>query len=212
MQDFPSNSRKAQEETEVPREQLKPVTTAKKTERRTGLGRKFKNTFFGGTGRGAAEHAVSEVIIPDIKHMLHDALTRAVDHVFFGEGPRRPSRSSSSIVTNQNLGRFDYTSPSRPTRASTQARPTVSSASKARHEFADVVIPSMREANDVLEQLYEVLSRDGMVTVADLYALTDIRPDHTDFKWGWTSLRGSRPVRLRSGDFVLQLPEPEGLG
>lgn len=211
MQDFPANSRKAQE-TEAPREQLKPVTTAKKTERRTGLGRKFKNTFLGGTGRMAADHAVTDVVVPGIRDMIYDALHRGIDVLFYGEGPKRPSRGgTSSILTNQNLGRFDYAGQSRPTKASTQQR-TVSSTSRARQDFGDLVIPSLQEANEVLDQMFEVLSRDGVVSVTDLYMLTGIKPEHTDMKWGWTRLSGARAVRLRQGGFILDLPQVEALG
>jgi hypothetical protein len=63
----------------------------------------------------------------------------------------------------------------------------------------------------VLDQMYEILFKDGMVTVAELYELTGIEPSHTDMKWGWTSLTGSRPVSQRDGRYLLSLPRPEAL-
>jgi hypothetical protein len=56
-----------------------------------------------------------------------------------------------------------------------------------------------------------VLAMYGQVTVAQLYALTGIRAEHTDNKWGWTNLKGAQAVRLRDGRYLLDLPRPEEL-
>jgi hypothetical protein len=48
--------------------------------------------------------------------------------------------------------------------------------------------------------------------VDELYEMTGIASTHTDRKWGWTSLPGAKVVRLRTGGFLLDLPEPEALG
>lgn len=209
MQDFPSNSQKAKA-TEP--EEIKPVTSAKTTgRRRRGLGRQFKDTFFDGTGKGALLHVVHERVLPSIRELMHDAVTDGVDYLFFGERngrPRRPGVYSSVWGSDNVPGKVDYTKPSK---ASSSAR-TLSTQARARHDFAEIVIASKAEANDVLDNMYELLSRQGMVSVADLFALTGIRPDHTDMKWGWTSLRGSRPVGVKKlGGYILDLPEPEEL-
>ncbi len=68
----------------------------------------------------------------------------------------------------------------------------LSRASRARHDFSDLIIPSRQEAEEVIDQLFEVMSRHGSVSVADLYELTDIQSSHTDMKWGWTNLRGAK--------------------
>jgi len=87
----------------------------------------------------------------------------------------------------------------------------LSRASRARHDFADIVIPSQREANEVIDRLFDLLSRYGSASVADLYELTGIQSNHTDMKWGWTELPGARAARLRDGTYLLELPEPQPL-
>lgn len=210
MQDFPSNSQKAKA-TEP--EKIEPVTTAKTTgRRRRGLGRQFKDTFFDGTGKGAMNYAVQERILPTIRELMHDAVTDVVDHLFFGDrhnGRRSRPASHSAPWGTPVPGNVDYTGKSK---SSPQQTRTLSSQARARHDFGEIVIPSKVEANDVIDNMYELLSRQGMVSVADLFALTGIRPDHTDMKWGWTSLRGTRPVHVRKLDgYILDLPEPEEL-
>lgn len=211
MQDFPPNSHKAQA-TEAPREAPKPVTSAQTRERKPGLGRKFKQTFFGGTGRGAAEHAVSDVVVPGIRDMFYEAMRSGLDHLFYGDpnGGRRRTTAPSSAV-NQNLGHFAYESITKPTRAATQQTRTLSRQSRSRHSLAELVIPTRDEAHDVIDRMNDILSQSGDVTVADLYVLTGVRPDHTDNKWGWYSLKGAKAVRLRQGGWLLDLPEPEPL-
>jgi hypothetical protein len=96
-------------------------------------------------------------------------------------------------------------------RATQQAR-TLSRQARAQHNLADLVIPTRSEAESVIDRMYDIMSRDGMVTVADLYVLTNVRPDMTDVKWGWTNLRGARAVGNERRGYMLSLPEPEALG
>lgn len=204
MQDFPPNSRKARE-TE-PREPIKPVTSAQKAERRNGLGDKFKRTFFSGTGREAMGSVVEDVVVPTIREMISEGAHFIIDSLIFGErsGPRHRHRAVNEV----NVGRVDYAGISRP---KTTAQRSVSRRSRARHDFADLVISTKAEANDVLDIMYERLSRYGEVSVADLYELTDVQSTHTDMKWGWTNLRGAQARPLRQGGYLLDLPTPEEL-
>jgi hypothetical protein len=183
MQDFPANSRKAKE-TE-PREQIKPVTTAETVRRKRGLGRKFKDT-------------------------LVNALQGGIERLFNGDHRNGRPRPGRGTWMGSNVGHVNYQGMSQTSKPS--ASKAVSGKARARHAFDEIVIPGKYEANEVLDRMYDILSRQGEVSVADLYALTGIRAEHTDMKWGWTTLRGSRPVEVRKlGGWLLDLPEPEEL-
>jgi hypothetical protein len=210
MEDFPPNSQKAKA-AETPRQQVKPVTSAKTGGRKKpGLGRRFKGAFLGGTGRGAAEHAVTDVIVPDIRDMLFEAFRSGLEHLFYGDRSGRRRTTASPLSTYQPTPHVAYESVMTPTKAAQQSRP-LSSQSRARHNLRELVIPTQQEASEVLDGLYDILSAQGDVSVADLYVLTSVRPDHTDTKWGWYNLKGSRAVRTRQG-YVLDLPAPVPLG
>lgn len=209
MQDFPANSKQTQA-TEAPRENLKPVTSAETVRRRRGLGQKFKETFFDGSARGAAQLTATEVIVPAIRDLVHDAMHNALDYLFYGDRTTRPRAPRSGIVS-QATGHVAYNAISSPARPKTAQQRTLSSSAKARHDMGEIVIQSREAANEVIDRLFDVLSKYGEVSVANLYALTDIRPDHTDMKWGWTDLRGAKAVRTRQGGYRLVLPEPEAL-
>jgi hypothetical protein len=208
MPDFPANSRKARE-TEPP-EEINAVTSAT-VRRRRGLGRRFKETFIAGTGREAVSYAVEDVVVPTVRDMFVDAIKSGIDRLFYGDRSAGRPRPGRSALTN-NVGHVNYAGMS--TSQPSQGAPTRSVSKQARttHSFDELVIPSRAEAREVIDRMYEIMSRNGVVTVAELYSLTGVRPEHTDVRWGWTSLRGAREVEVRRlGGYILDLPQPEDL-
>lgn len=206
MDEFPPNSRKARA---VDEPKIERVTSAE-VRRKGGLGQKFKQVFFGGDARGAAQYVALAVIVPAMKDMIADAGREAVDRMVYGESRRRGgysgggSSSYGSIAGNVNYAGMN-------TKPKQDQPRSVPRTAMARNDFGEILIPSLQEANDVIDQMFEIISRYGRVSVAELYAMTDIRATHTDEKWGWTQLKGSRPERHRSGAWVLGLPRPEPL-
>lgn len=211
MQDFPSNSRKAaQARTDEPKK-LERVTSAEAVRRKRGLGRQMRETFIGGNAKTAAEYMVIEVVVPAIKDTIAEALQSGIEKLIYGDTrPRRGGTSSSSNPLGySNVPRVNYSQYNTPPRAAHQS--TLSRRARERHDFGEIVIQSREEANDVIDQLYEILSRHGSVPVANLYALTGIQETHTDYKWGWTDLRGAKASKLRNGGYLLNLPDPQPL-
>lgn len=208
MDQFPANSAKARE-TEQPREKIKPVTSAKRTEgKRRGLGKQFKETFFSGNGRDAMSYMVEDVVVPAIRDTLHDALRAGLDQLIYGDRAR-PRRGGGGGVPWASGPQPHIPYNRMNTSAPPQQQPkSLSRRSRARHSFDELIIPTRREADEVIDQMFELLSRYGQVSVADLYELTDIQSSHTDMKWGWVNLRGARALPLRQGGFILDLPEP----
>lgn len=203
--EFPSNSHKSDDEPP----KVQAVTSAETVQRRSPLGRKFREAFFAGSGREALSYSVEEVFVPTIQDMLIEALQGSIERIIKGDRSVRTRRTSSGPFSNNNVGHVNYngmsTSPSpRPAR--------ISQAARARHNFSDLVIPNYQAANEVLDQMFDIVSQYGEVSVAHLYALTNIEPTHTDMKWGWTSLQGAKPAPdRRSGGYILKLPPPQEL-
>lgn len=207
MQDFPSNSKMAREPEP---EQLKQVTSAESVRRKRGLGRQFKEAFVVGTGRDAMTYMIEDVVVPAIRDTLTEALQGGIDRLINGD---RPGRSRASRVPYSNPASGSHVNYNGILSSSPKPPParTMSRRSRARHNFDDIVISSLNEANEVIDRLFDVLARYGQVQVAQLYALTGIEPSHVDQKWGWTNLKGAKAVRLRNGTFLLDLPAPEEL-
>jgi hypothetical protein len=205
MQDFPANSTKAKTRSSPPEdrpEKIEQVTSAEAKQRKRRLGSRFRETFFGGDARTTLEYMTMEVVVPGIRDMMFDAFESGLRRMIYGEG----SVKRGMLSSYSDRGRVDYASISK-----TQGSRSLSQRSRARHDFGEIVIQNRQEAEDVLDRMYEELSRFGYVTVSVLYELTGIRSSHTDQKWGWTSLRGAKVSRMRSGGFLLDLPTPEPL-
>jgi len=204
MKDFPGNSHKTSVPPE-PREKMKAVTTATTVRRKRNLGRQFKETFFKGDPRGAAEYVFFEVLVPSVKDMLFDGFESGIRSLIYGEdAKKRPSGASAGYA---GLGHVAYNSMSSAAKT-VQSERVISRRARARHDFGELVIASREEAENVLDLMFETLSRYGSVSVATLYELTGIQSSHTDMKWGWTELQGSKAVRTRQGGFLLDLPAP----
>lgn len=218
MHDFPGNSQKAKARAQTPppppeeRPKVERVTTSKPEQRKRGLSRRFKETFIGGTARDTAEYMVSDVVVPAVRDMLFDAFESGLHRLIYGESNRTRRNMPSSY---SNVGHVNYQgmSTSRPAAGAYQqpAERKMSRRSRSRHDFGEIIIDNRREADEVLELMFEYLNRFGEVKVADLYEMTGIAASHVDHKWGWTSLQGAKLVRTRDGRFLLDLPEPGAL-
>ena len=52
----------------------------------------------------------------------------------------------------------------------------------------------------------ELIDTYRAVSVADMYDLAGLSCDYTDNKYGWTNISGAKPVRVRDGRYMLDLP------
>lgn len=209
MTEFPANSDKARRGSEIPQpdgpKRVEQITSATAERRKRRLGSRFKETFVGGSARGAFEYMVVEVVVPAIQDTLIDAFQGGIERLIRGDNARYRRGSTPSYP---DPGRVNYQS------ISSNKPPTsrsLSQRSRARHDFGEILIQNRPEAEEVLERMYDELSRYGEVNVAVLYELTGIQSSHADHKWGWKSLRGARVAPLRTGGYLLNLPEPEPL-
>lgn len=217
MEQFPGNSQKAR----VPDEpkKIERVTSAKVGRGKRRLGKQFKETFVtGDDARGVMEYVIIDIIVPEIKDLFVDVVQSGIERWVHGGDNRRVRRGRIPSTTYDNVGRVAYDSISRgpygSSRQSTTTQPqrTMSRPSRARHRFDELIIPTRQEAEEVIDRMFDILSRYGSVSVADLYELTGVQSSHTDMKWGWTQLRGAKAVPVRrQGGFLLDLPEPESL-
>jgi len=209
MDSFPPNSRKA--ETRVVEKDIARVTSATARRRRQPLGRKFKNVFFGGDARTAADYMIGNVLIPAAKEAIVEAASSGFEKLVYGDArPRRGSRMGAP--QSGPMGYVNYQQRSQAPQVGPPQQPNrLARRGRARHDFDDIIINTRQEAEEVLERLYDALDKYDSVSVADLYMLTGLKSEHTDYKWGWRSLAGAHVGRVRSGGYLIELPEPEFL-
>lgn len=203
--EFPPNSNAAKAAPK-PRERIRPVTSASAVRRKRGLGKQFKEAIVGGDSRGVAEHVFFGVIVPSLRDLLFDALETGLRAKIYGESGRGARRGVPSSYTS--VGHAAYNRMSSPATVQPSTPRSLSRQERARNSGVhDLIVPSREEAEDVIDRMFEELGKYNSVSVATLYELTGVRSSHTDMKWGWTDLRGSKAVRRGDG-FLLVLPEP----
>jgi hypothetical protein len=184
---------------------LKRITSGEVRTRKRSVRKQFQEAFVVGDMRTAIEYMLFEVALPSMRDAVVDSLTSGIERLFTGDGRRRgagPSPSGQAPYVNYGnmFGRSAglLASPQR----------SVSPRGRARHNFSEIVLSTRAEAEEVIDQMFEVIERWGEVSVADLYELLGVAADHTDQKWGWRNIGGATVRRVRDG-FLLDLPNPE---
>lgn len=214
MENFPSNSHRpveprpeAKDEKQEPR--VERIVAGNVRRRKKPLGRRFMETFIGGDAKGVLGYVVSEILLPAARDTLADMVSQGVERMIFGEvrsTPRRgyrpgsPSHGSGYVAYN----RFSGSSARRAEERSVSPR------SRATHDFDEIILASRVEAEEVVDRLFELISKYGHASVADLYELVGMASEFTDQRWGWTDFRGAGVTRISNG-YLLDLPRTEQL-
>ena len=208
MEPYPGNSRthktqpKSQDEKKVSK-----VISGEPILRKKSLGRRFRETFL--TGEDAQSvfiYLFAEVFVPAAKDTISDMVTQGVDRALYGESRGRPPRSRTvgSQISNSVIS---YNRISTGNRREDPRRP-VRDQKRAIHSIDDIVLETRIEAQEVLDNMVEIVANYDSASVADLYELCGFSGPYTNEKWGWTDLRGARLARVRDG-YLLDLPKPE---
>jgi hypothetical protein len=207
--DYPPNrDPDAKQEKLFEEKDIKRVTSEEPVRRKKSLRKQFSETFVAGDAKTAVRYVIFEVLIPAGKDMIAEAGAQGIEKLIFGDSRRRGGGSP----TPPSSGPTGYVSYNRYAMGSRQTGPqrSISRQARARHDFDEIVLAQRVEAEEVIDRLFEVVSRYGSASVADLYEMVGITGTHTDNKWGWTDFRGAGVSRVRGG-FLLDLPEPQPL-
>lgn len=185
---------------------ITPVTEGGVTRKKKSLRKQFKDTFVAGDAKTAIRYVMFEVLLPAARDMVSDSVREGADKLIYGESRRRGSHTPPSGPTGHiSYNRYSSSGSrfSGPTRA-------MSRTARAKHDFDDIVLDDRTEAEEVIDRLFDLVSRYESASVADLYELVGLGSTHVDHKWGWTDLQGAGVSRIRGG-YLLDLPEPEPL-
>jgi hypothetical protein len=203
--DFPPNS-EASKHRGIPSEKnISPVVTGGAVRRKKSLRKQFSETFVAGDARTAIRYVLFDVLLPAAKDMVVEAGSQGIEKLIFGDSRRRGSVPPQSGPYG-NVAYNRYSAASR----MPSAQRAISREARARHNFDEIVLEQRNEAEEVIDRLFDLVSRYESATIADLYELVGLASAHTDNKWGWTDLSGAGVSRSRHG-YLLDLPEPRPL-
>lgn len=207
--DYAGNTRKEREKSEKKvkpeKEKIEKVVSGEVVQKPKSLGRKFKDVFFGGDAKHAATFVASDVLLPALRNLIVDMVTKGAERLIYGESTsrRRPMPYDSKYQSGVQYNRPLYPDPRQ--RAMTVGPPR---GRQNRHEINDVVIGTKEEAELVVERLVDILDKYEIVALADLYDLLGLQTSHIDNKWGWTYLGNVQVRQIRQG-YLLELPPLE---
>lgn len=175
--------------------------------RKKPLGKRFTESFVGGDAQSVGAYIVADVLLPAAKDMIADAVSQGIEKMLFGEArsPRARTlgnRGTGGATTHVSYNRYSGNSQQRqgPAPLSNRARET--------HNFDEIVLATRAEAEEVLDNLFSLVSEYDIATVADLYGMVGQTSQYTDEKWGWSDIRGTSVTRVKGG-YLLDLPRPE---
>ncbi len=169
----------------------KVVTGNVTVKKKNGFGKFFSNFFGDEEEIGEIKHhIVGDLVVPTIKDILLDSLA-----ALLGVSGRRSSVSRRSSVDRVSYGRYYEDSRARPVAARTTAM----------FNTDDVSFAEKGDAEFVLDRMFEMLERYGVVRVTDFYDLAGVSVDYTATKYGWSSLRNAKVMRTRDG-YIIDLP------
>jgi hypothetical protein len=212
MSDYPANSRAAKQQSAKPGKpepkKAEKVVTGSVVKRKRSLGKRFHDTFAGGDSRSVGQYIVMDVLVPTAKDLIRDVVTTYTDRMLYPDSapPRRPS-SRSSIGASTSRVNYAGSSSIRRDPREEERRRHVSSGSRARHDFGEILLEKRVEAEEVIDRMNERINEYGQVSVADLYDMVDVTSAFTDNKFGWYELDGARARYTRDG-YLLELPRP----
>jgi hypothetical protein len=210
---FPSNSHRNTEPAKPEGEKkVEKVVTGKVVTRKKPLGSRVASVLFGTEAKNSWQAVAQDVVVPAIKDMVTDAISQGVERLVYGESKSRPRRGpifGGGFQGSQvSYNRYSGSTPVGRASGREQATRPISRQARASHNFDEIILATRVEAEAVLEQMYELLSRYEQVSVSDLYELVGVSGEWTDEKYGWTDLRGSDITRVRDG-YLLNLPRPD---
>ena len=192
---YPGNSDRAKEKKEI-------VSVAKARVKRESTAKKVIGEIIREDAHSVGETVLWDVIIPTVKNLISDTVTRGIESMLYGGDSRPRSRSSYS----------DYSGYSRPkgTRDRPAERRERRSARHAEPERNEIIFDTRSDANDVIDRMSDLIDQYGQVSLADLNALIGASSNFIDDNWGWTDM-GSFDVRQVRDGFMLTHDEPQSL-
>lgn len=200
MENYSPNSHKYREEnksTPAERPKMDKVVKGTVKTKKKGEIHKLKDVFISEDAANVKTYLLMDVLLPAVKNLIEDTVTNGIRMILRGETAARRDdgrRSGASRVSYDRLyngGRDDRRSDNR---------------ARVGYTYDDLSFPNRGDAEVVLSRLDEAVEAYGIVSVADMYDLAGVTPNHTDYNYGWTNLRNASVRPTRDG-YIIDMPK-----
>lgn len=196
---YTPNSHKYKEEQKTAASEEKRVTKVVKgpVKTKTNEARKLADIFISEDISNVKNYIFMDVLVPAIKKAIYDIVTNGIDMFLYG--------GSGKGKTNPNGAKVSYRNYYERKDTNSGYRGSENTKSRNGFEYDDIIFSNRGEAENVKQQMQDVIGRYGVVTVADLYDMADLTAPYTSQKYGWMDVSGAEAVRVRDG-YMLKLP------
>ena len=158
--------------------------------------RKLTDLFISEDVANVKNYIFMDVLVPAIKKAIYDIVTNGIDMFLYGGSGRTKGNSSGSKVSYRNY--YDQ-------KSNVSNRGSENQRNGNAFDYDDIVFNNRGEAEAVKKQMQDTIGRYGVVTVADLYDMSDLSAPYTSQKYGWMDVSSAEAIRVRDG-YILKLP------
>lgn len=192
-------SRKESETRTVPDKKVEKVISGDAKVRKKSGFEKLKDSLVSEDSKNVKSYIITGVLIPSLKKAISDIVTTGIDMILYGESRHSRNSSGGSKISYQK-----YYERETGYRTPTRVSPTYG------YDVKEIIVDSRGEAESVLDQIEDLMSRYEAVTVSDYYDLVGVSGQFTDNYYGWTDMSGMRTRAVRNG-WLIELPAPKQL-
>ena len=193
--DFPGNSNKSKEEPVKPK--VDKVVSGKVEKRKPSFIQKAAGVIFSDINE---EDLKSEIIfdylVPTIKDTIVDMSKMLLDAVFYGTTTHKKSSSGNRPYKVSYSDYYDR-----------GGKPTATNTKSSSYHFDEVTLDSRADAEQVLDNLIDLIREYGSASVGDFCDLVGVDSNFTDYKYGWNDLTRTTISRTRNG-YIIDFPKP----
>lgn len=200
-ENYASNSHKhkaeeaAKKTAEPEKKEIKKIASGvAKTKKRSVL----KDTFISDDASNVGSYVIFDIIVPAIKNSLVDVICNSARMIFGSGTDTGRSRGYRSSV--------DYVSYNKYSSRDSRPRDDRYTSRDHRQMFDDIIVPSRRAAEEVLDEMDNIIDHYGIVKVSDLYDIVDIPIPYTANKYGWSNIRNAEIIEVKDG-FWIRMPK-----
>lgn len=192
------NELKAQQSIEeANNKKLESVVSGNVSMRKKTTLKKVADIFFQKDINDVKSYLIMDVLVPEIRDALYNLVMNGLDMMLY-DGKRTRKSSSNTMRVNYSAKYNNQTSIPETSNSSPRT--------KSGLNFDDVVFDDRMDAEEVLNQMLNIIEQYDSVSVADFCELAGIPGEYTDRKYGWTSLGAAEVKRISGGGYVLKLP------
>lgn len=192
MENYPSNSFKSKELAKNTPEKKQITKVANAKLKKKSEFQKIAETFVAEDLNKVKNAVLTDVIVPAVKKVISDIVTNGIDMLLYGEVRHNKTTTTSKIGYNSIYNSQSKSDSTRTTRGGS-------------YIYNDIILSTRGEAEEVLNQMSEIIGTYGTVSVADLCEIVGVTGEYTDNKYGWADIRDAY-VERKSDGYMLKLP------